>query len=94
MESVKKEISKKMLSLFSLEQLQEYKKKVEEREKEGHLVSLIDMWGLALEYLFQGKVKNKKKAQNVFAVSFGLVLTFGTLYIIHCPFIEAHGYTI
>ncbi|XP_048047222.1 cytosolic phospholipase A2 zeta [Megalobrama amblycephala] len=55
MESVKKEISKKMLSLFSLEQLQEYKKKVEEREKEGHLVSLIDMWGLALEYLFQGK---------------------------------------
>lgn len=57
MESVKKEISKKMLSMFSLEQLREYKEKVEEREKEGHLVSLIDMWGLALEYLFQGKVK-------------------------------------
>ncbi|ROJ78927.1 Cytosolic phospholipase A2 zeta [Anabarilius grahami] len=55
MESIKKEISKKMLSMFSLEQLQEYKEKVEEREKEGHLVSLIDMWGLALEYLFQGK---------------------------------------
>lgn len=61
MESVKKEISKKMLSMFSLKQLEEYKKKVEEREKEGHLVSLIDMWGLALEYLFQGKVKKKKK---------------------------------
>lgn len=64
MESVKKEISKKMLSMFSLKQLEEYKKKVEEREKEGHLVSLIDMWGLALEYLFQGKVKKKKKTTH------------------------------
>ncbi|TRY91965.1 hypothetical protein DNTS_024554 [Danionella cerebrum] len=26
-----------------------------EREKQGYLVSLIDMWGLALEYLFRGK---------------------------------------
>ncbi|XP_067310717.1 cytosolic phospholipase A2 zeta [Pseudorasbora parva] len=55
MESVKKELSKKVLSMFSLEQLREYKEKVDERVKEGHLVSLIDMWGLALEYLFQGK---------------------------------------
>lgn len=69
MESVKKEISKKMLSLFSLEQLQEYKKKVEEREKEGHLVSLIDMWGLALEYLFQGKVKKKQKKHKMCLLS-------------------------
>ncbi|XP_059374793.1 cytosolic phospholipase A2 zeta-like [Carassius carassius] len=55
MESVKKELSKKALSMFSSEQLQEYKQRMEEREKEGLLVSLIDMWGLALEYLFQGK---------------------------------------
>uniref|UniRef100_A0A673H2X1 Phospholipase A2, group IVF, tandem duplicate 1 n=1 Tax=Sinocyclocheilus rhinocerous TaxID=307959 RepID=A0A673H2X1_9TELE len=55
MESIKKELSKKALSMFSLEQLKEYKQRMEEREKEGHLVSLIDMWGLALEYLFQGK---------------------------------------
>jgi len=60
MESVKKEISKKVLSMFSLQQLREYKENVEEREKEGHLVSLIDMWGLALEYLFQGKVKSSR----------------------------------
>uniref|UniRef100_A0A8C1G4Z3 Phospholipase A2 n=1 Tax=Cyprinus carpio TaxID=7962 RepID=A0A8C1G4Z3_CYPCA len=55
MESIKKELSKKALSMFSSEQLMEYKKRMEEREKEGHLMSLIDMWGLALEYLFQGK---------------------------------------
>uniref|UniRef100_A0A671N1D4 Phospholipase A2, group IVF, tandem duplicate 1 n=1 Tax=Sinocyclocheilus anshuiensis TaxID=1608454 RepID=A0A671N1D4_9TELE len=55
MESIKKELSKKALSMFSLEQLKEYKQRMEEQEKEGHLVSLIDMWGLALEYLFQGK---------------------------------------
>lgn len=59
MESIKKELSKKALSMFSSEQLMEYKKRMEEREKEGHLMSLIDMWGLALEYLFQGKVKKK-----------------------------------
>ncbi|XP_043119722.1 cytosolic phospholipase A2 zeta [Puntigrus tetrazona] len=55
MESIKKELSKKALSMFSSEQLKEYKKRMEEREKEGQLVSLIDMWGLALEYLFYGK---------------------------------------
>ncbi|XP_026141513.1 cytosolic phospholipase A2 zeta [Carassius auratus] len=55
MESIKKELSKKVHSMFSSEQLKEYKQRMEEREKEGHLVSLIDMWGLALEYLFQGK---------------------------------------
>ncbi|XP_058609507.1 cytosolic phospholipase A2 zeta-like [Onychostoma macrolepis] len=55
MQSIKRELSKKEPSLFSSEQLKEYKQRMEEREKEGHLVSLIDMWGLALEYLFQGK---------------------------------------
>lgn len=57
MESVKKELSKTILSLFSSEQLWQYKEKIDEREKQGHIVSLIDMWGLALEYLFRGKVK-------------------------------------
>lgn len=67
MESVKKEISKNALSMFSLEQLREYKEKVEERVEEGHLVSLIDMWGLALEYLFQGKVKRSRCLLSVLA---------------------------
>lgn len=58
LESVKKEISKSVFSIFSIEQLWHYKEKMEEREKEGHLVSLIDMWGMAIEYLVQGKVLN------------------------------------
>ncbi|XP_073682658.1 cytosolic phospholipase A2 delta-like [Garra rufa] len=54
MESVKKEISKSVFSVFSPER---YKERMEERERDGHLVSLIDMWGLAIEYLIQGKKK-------------------------------------
>ncbi|XP_056623795.1 cytosolic phospholipase A2 zeta-like [Triplophysa dalaica] len=54
-ESAKKEISKSTFSIFSLEQLGYYREKMKEKEKEGHLVSLIDMWGLAIEYLIQGK---------------------------------------
>ncbi|XP_055028390.2 cytosolic phospholipase A2 zeta-like [Misgurnus anguillicaudatus] len=54
-ESSKKEISKSTFSIFSREQLSYYKKQMDEREKEGHTVSLIDMWGLAIEYLIQGK---------------------------------------
>ncbi|XP_073725449.1 cytosolic phospholipase A2 delta [Misgurnus anguillicaudatus] len=57
MESVKKEITKSMSSLFSMEQLRHYKEKMEEKEKQGHLVSLIDLWGLAVEYLINGKKK-------------------------------------
>ncbi len=64
MESLKKELAKKVLSMFSLEQLKQYKLRMEEREKEGHLMSLIDMWGLALEYLFQGKVKKSTTCVN------------------------------
>lgn len=39
-ESVKKEISKSVFRIFSPEQLWHYKEKMEEREKEGQLVSL------------------------------------------------------
>ncbi|XP_065153468.1 cytosolic phospholipase A2 delta-like [Paramisgurnus dabryanus] len=54
-ESSKKEISKSTFSIFSHEQLLYYKKKMEERGKEGHIVSLIDMLGLTIEYLIQGQ---------------------------------------
>ncbi|XP_052000966.1 cytosolic phospholipase A2 delta [Xyrauchen texanus] len=71
MESVKKEISKSVFSVFSLEQLRHYKEKMEEREKEGHLVSLIDMWGLAIEYLVQGKNKMATLSDQQRALSKG-----------------------
>ncbi|XP_072546716.1 cytosolic phospholipase A2 zeta [Salminus brasiliensis] len=53
--SVQKELSKSMSSLFSPRLLQYYSRELEQREKEGHPVSLIDMWGLALEQLIFGK---------------------------------------
>ncbi|XP_050957645.1 cytosolic phospholipase A2 zeta-like [Labeo rohita] len=71
MESVKKEVSKSLFSIFSLEQLRHYKAKMEEREKEGHLVSLIDMWGLAIEYLIQGKKKMGTLSDQQMALSKG-----------------------
>uniref|UniRef100_A0A673ID89 Phospholipase A2 n=1 Tax=Sinocyclocheilus rhinocerous TaxID=307959 RepID=A0A673ID89_9TELE len=71
MESVKKEISKSVFSIFSPEQLRHYKEKMEEREKEGHLVSLVDMWGLAIEYLIQGKKKMGTLSDQQMALSKG-----------------------
>ncbi|KAK9959808.1 hypothetical protein ABG768_009909 [Culter alburnus] len=71
MESVKKEISKSVFSIFSLEQLRHYKKKMEERAKEGHLVSLVDMWGMAIEYLIQGKKKLGTLSDQQMALSNG-----------------------
>ncbi|XP_048047221.1 cytosolic phospholipase A2 delta isoform X2 [Megalobrama amblycephala] len=71
MESVKKEISKSVFSIFSPEQLHHYKEKMEERAKEGHLVSLVDMWGLAIEYLIQGKKKLGTLSDQQMALSKG-----------------------
>ncbi|XP_073683438.1 cytosolic phospholipase A2 delta-like [Garra rufa] len=71
MESVKKEISKSVFSIFSPEQLRHYKAKMEEREKEGHPVSLIDMWGLAIEYLIQGNKKMGTLSDQQMALSNG-----------------------
>ncbi|XP_051724626.1 cytosolic phospholipase A2 delta isoform X1 [Ctenopharyngodon idella] len=71
MESVKKEISKSVFSIFSPEQLHHYKEKMEERVKEGHLVSLVDMWGLAIEYLIQGKKKLGTLSDQQMALSKG-----------------------
>ncbi|RXN38788.1 cytosolic phospholipase A2 zeta-like protein [Labeo rohita] len=68
MESVKEEISKSVFSVFSLDR---YKERMEEREKEGHLVSLIDMWGLAIEYLIQGKKKMGTLSDQQMALSKG-----------------------
>ncbi|XP_016379190.1 cytosolic phospholipase A2 zeta-like [Sinocyclocheilus rhinocerous] len=48
-----------------------YKEKMEEREKEGLLVSLIDMWGLAIEYLIQGKKKMGTLSDQQMALSKG-----------------------
>ncbi|XP_052436077.1 cytosolic phospholipase A2 zeta [Carassius gibelio] len=71
LESVKKEISKSVFSVFSIEQLLHYKEKMEEREKDGHLVSLVDMWGLAIKYLIQGKKEMGTLSDQQMALSQG-----------------------
>lgn len=77
MESVKKEISKSVFSIFSPEQLHHYKEKMEERAKEGHLVSLVDMWGLAIEYLIQGRVHKTLDCTDIkYILSIRMQITF------------------
>ncbi|KAL1257758.1 hypothetical protein QQF64_011002 [Cirrhinus molitorella] len=71
MESVKEEISKSVFNIFSPEQLRHYKAKMEEREKEGLLVSLIDMWGLAIQYLIQGNKEMGTLSDQQMALSNG-----------------------
>lgn len=55
-ESSQKELSKSKTSLFSPEQLYYYRSELQNREKEGHSVSIIDTWGLIIEHLIFGKV--------------------------------------
>ncbi|XP_072545010.1 cytosolic phospholipase A2 zeta-like [Salminus brasiliensis] len=69
--SVQKELSKSMSSLFSPRLLQYYSRELEQREKEGHPVSLIDMWGLALEQLIFGKKNTGTLSDQRRAVSEG-----------------------
>uniref|UniRef100_A0AAR2LI05 Phospholipase A2 n=1 Tax=Pygocentrus nattereri TaxID=42514 RepID=A0AAR2LI05_PYGNA len=69
--SVQKELSKSMSSLFSPRLLQYYSSELEQREREGHPVSLIDMWGLFLEQLIFGKKKACTLSDQQRAVSEG-----------------------
>ncbi|XP_030643303.1 cytosolic phospholipase A2 zeta [Chanos chanos] len=55
MAMLKGEISKSVYSLFSFDQLSYYRDELKQRENDGHVVSLIDMWGLAIEHLIHGK---------------------------------------
>lgn len=97
MESVKKEISKSVFSIFSLEQLRHYKEKMEERAKEGHLVSLVDMWGMAIEYLIQGKVHKTLDCTDIKHILRIQIILFLCQKRLHHKFFsssEKIGYTI
>ncbi|KAF4102129.1 hypothetical protein G5714_016929 [Onychostoma macrolepis] len=48
-----------------------YKEKMEEIEKEGLVISLTDMWGLAIEYLIQGKKEMGTLSDQQVALSKG-----------------------
>ncbi|KAM9345083.1 cytosolic phospholipase A2 zeta-like [Symphorus nematophorus] len=51
----KEQMTESFLSAFSPGKLQDYREEMAEKEKEGHIVTLIDMWGLMLEELVFGK---------------------------------------
>ncbi|XP_026880389.2 cytosolic phospholipase A2 zeta isoform X1 [Electrophorus electricus] len=55
MASVQNELLKSAARLFFPQQLRYYHSELEQRESEGHDVSLIDLWGLAIEQLIYGK---------------------------------------
>ncbi|KAL7873683.1 hypothetical protein AOLI_G00127540 [Acnodon oligacanthus] len=69
--SVQKELSKSVSGLFSPRLLQYYSSELEQREREGHPVSLIDMWGLFLEQLIFGKKNTGTLSDQQRAVSEG-----------------------
>ena len=52
----KEQMTKNFSSAFSAEKLNYYGEEMAEKEKEGHIVTLIDMWGLILEHLIFEKV--------------------------------------
>ncbi|XP_064790417.1 cytosolic phospholipase A2 zeta-like [Oncorhynchus masou masou] len=65
------EITKSFLSAFTPEKLQYYRHQMEEKEKEGHMVSLIDMWGLVIEHCLYGKENTSTLSDQQKAVSEG-----------------------
>lgn len=54
--SVKKELSKGTKTLFGPTHLRYYYSELRQKQKEGHNISPIDMWGLIIENAIYGKV--------------------------------------
>ncbi|XP_048125921.1 cytosolic phospholipase A2 zeta-like [Alosa alosa] len=50
-EPMKIEMIQRYKDILSTEKIGYYRKEMEQKEKEGHPVSYIDMWGLAIEHL-------------------------------------------
>ncbi|KAK3538091.1 hypothetical protein QTP70_029185 [Hemibagrus guttatus] len=69
--SSQKELSKRKSSLFSPKQLHYYHTELQNREKEGHSVSIIDTWGLIIEHLIFGKKHTGTLSDQKKAVSEG-----------------------
>uniref|UniRef100_A0A8C8BZG0 Phospholipase A2 n=1 Tax=Oncorhynchus tshawytscha TaxID=74940 RepID=A0A8C8BZG0_ONCTS len=69
--AMEEEITKSILSAFTTEKLLYYKHQMAEKEKEGHMVSLIDMWGLVIEHCLYGKKKTSTLSDQQKAVSEG-----------------------
>lgn len=53
---IKTEMIQRHEDMLSTEKISYYRKEMKQKEKEGHLVSYVDMWGLVIEHLIYGKV--------------------------------------
>ncbi|KAB5562006.1 hypothetical protein PHYPO_G00013010 [Pangasianodon hypophthalmus] len=69
--SVKKELSKSTKSLFGPSRLKYYYSELRQKQKEGHPVSPIDMWGLMIENAIYGKKHTATLSDQQEAVSEG-----------------------
>ncbi|XP_060790790.1 cytosolic phospholipase A2 zeta isoform X2 [Neoarius graeffei] len=69
--SVKNELSKSMKSLFDPSRLRYYYSEIRQKQKEGHFVSPIDMWGLTIENAIYGKKHTATLSDQQEAVSEG-----------------------
>lgn len=56
--SAKERMTKSILSVFTPEKMEYYNEEIQAKEKEGYIVSLIDMAGLILEELVFEKVSS------------------------------------
>ncbi|XP_071401263.1 cytosolic phospholipase A2 zeta-like [Centroberyx affinis] len=65
------EMTKRFLSSFSIDKLQYYKDEMDKKRKEGHIVSLVDMWGLVLEHMIFGKKTTSTLSDQQRAVTEG-----------------------
>ncbi|KAM9466381.1 cytosolic phospholipase A2 delta-like [Clarias gariepinus] len=69
--STQKELAKSPASVFSPTRLHYYHPELENREKEGYSVSLVDTWGLVIEQLIFGKEHTDTLSDQKKAVSEG-----------------------
>ncbi|XP_076141332.1 cytosolic phospholipase A2 zeta-like [Alosa pseudoharengus] len=70
-EPMKIEMIQRYKDILSTEKIGYYRKEMEQKEKEGHPVSYIDMWGLAIEHLIYGKKWESTLSDQKRAVSEG-----------------------
>lgn len=56
--AVKEEMSKDIMSCFSVDKLTYYNKELALRGDDGFIVTCIDMWALVIEHLVFGKVSS------------------------------------
>ncbi|XP_068183643.1 cytosolic phospholipase A2 beta isoform X2 [Antennarius striatus] len=69
--AAKEQMTKSVLSAFSMEKFQYYDKEILKKENNGYLVSFIDMAGLVLEHLVFGKKVTHKLSEQKKAVEEG-----------------------